>query len=313
MDQQDKAHTLGTRILGASFNRLEQKDADRFLAGIAFTNLKRFKIMALLALILFTLLWVWDIVLFINGKWEQSVGYQIVALTHSFLILFIGVIYLICCRRSVETQNDISSWHKSIMIFSMAVVLLSTVWLTLGDVLTNGSVAAYLGMIFAYASIFILPPATSLILFGSNMVVLVTLLVTVYLQTGKPVDIQIINIVAFTLVACILSRIFFQHHLRDFLNLGLIHRQTFEIEQQVQDKEKLIQELEHTLAQVKTLSGLLPICASCKKIRDDQGYWNRIESYIERHSEAAFSHGLCPDCSDKLYGDEDWYTDQRRK
>lgn len=57
------------------------------------------------------------------------------------------------------------------------------------------------------------------------------------------------------------------------------------------------------------LSGMLPICASCKKIRDDKGYWNRIETYIEKHSGAVFSHGICPDCLEKLYGTESWYAE----
>jgi DNA-binding response OmpR family regulator len=58
-----------------------------------------------------------------------------------------------------------------------------------------------------------------------------------------------------------------------------------------------VRELEAALAKVKTLSGLLPICASCKKIRDDKGYWTQIESYIRHHSEAEFSHGFCPECA----------------
>jgi len=61
--------------------------------------------------------------------------------------------------------------------------------------------------------------------------------------------------------------------------------------------------LEDALAEVKAQSGLLPICASCKKIRDDSGYWNQIEQYISEHSEATFSHGLCPDCAKRLYPD----------
>jgi AmiR/NasT family two-component response regulator len=60
-------------------------------------------------------------------------------------------------------------------------------------------------------------------------------------------------------------------------------------------------ELEEALSKVKTLRGLLPICASCKKIRDDQGYWQQVEVYVRDHSEAEFSHGLCPDCAKKLY------------
>ncbi len=69
------------------------------------------------------------------------------------------------------------------------------------------------------------------------------------------------------------------------------------------EKEKLIVELQDALTQVKQLSGLLPICASCKKIRDDNGYWTQIESYISKHSEAEFSHGICEECIKKLYSD----------
>jgi hypothetical protein len=70
-----------------------------------------------------------------------------------------------------------------------------------------------------------------------------------------------------------------------------------------EEREKVIRELQEALAQVKALGGLLPICASCKKIRDDKGYWNQLEEYIETHSEAAFSHGICPECAKKLYPD----------
>jgi len=67
------------------------------------------------------------------------------------------------------------------------------------------------------------------------------------------------------------------------------------------EKERLIHELQEALSQVRKLSGMLPICASCKKIRDDKGYWNQIEGYIRDHSEAEFSHGICPECMKKLY------------
>ena len=72
-----------------------------------------------------------------------------------------------------------------------------------------------------------------------------------------------------------------------------------------EEREKLIAELQDALKNVNTLSGLLPICASCKKIRDDKGYWNQIESYISRHSDTEFSHGICPVCAKKLYSDLD--------
>jgi PAS domain S-box-containing protein len=65
------------------------------------------------------------------------------------------------------------------------------------------------------------------------------------------------------------------------------------------ERERLIGELQEAMANVKLLSGMLPICASCKKIRDDKGYWTQIEAYIHEHSQAQFTHGLCPDCLKK--------------
>ena len=67
------------------------------------------------------------------------------------------------------------------------------------------------------------------------------------------------------------------------------------------EKEQVIVELEAALAKVKLLSGFIPICASCKKIRDDTGYWQQVESYIQKHSNAEFSHSICPECSHRLY------------
>jgi PAS domain S-box-containing protein len=69
-----------------------------------------------------------------------------------------------------------------------------------------------------------------------------------------------------------------------------------------QERERIIDELKVALANVKTLRGLIPICASCKKIRDDKGYWSQVEVYVRDRSEAEFSHGICPDCMKKLYG-----------
>ncbi len=78
-------------------------------------------------------------------------------------------------------------------------------------------------------------------------------------------------------------------------------------------REKILKELQEALAEVKTLSGLLPICASCKKIRDDKGYWNQIEGYIKKHSEAEFTHGMCPECEKKLWGDQEWYKKRKNE
>lgn len=73
---------------------------------------------------------------------------------------------------------------------------------------------------------------------------------------------------------------------------------------EVELKEKH-DKLLNAMNEIKTLSGLLPICASCKKIRDDKGYWNQIERYIQQHSDAQFTHGICPDCAKRIYPDID--------
>jgi hypothetical protein len=69
------------------------------------------------------------------------------------------------------------------------------------------------------------------------------------------------------------------------------------------EREQLISQLQEALANVRQLNGMLPICAACKKIRDDQGYWQQIESYIRIHSEVEFTHGLCPDCAEKAFAE----------
>lgn len=68
-----------------------------------------------------------------------------------------------------------------------------------------------------------------------------------------------------------------------------------------QEREHLVEELQAALLHVRTLSGMLPICASCKKIRDDHGYWTQLEAYIQSRTEAEFTHGICPDCIQNLY------------
>ena len=74
----------------------------------------------------------------------------------------------------------------------------------------------------------------------------------------------------------------------------------------------IISRLQEALENIKTLSGFLPICSKCKKIRDDKGYWSQVEEYISDHSEAEFSHSICEECSEKLYGELDWYNKYKK-
>jgi PAS domain S-box-containing protein len=87
----------------------------------------------------------------------------------------------------------------------------------------------------------------------------------------------------------------------NFVGIFGLSRNITERKQAEAEREQLIQELQAALAEVKTLSGLVPICANCKKIRDDKGFWSQVETYVAKHTRAKFSHGICPECIKKLY------------
>ena len=108
--------------------------------------------------------------------------------------------------------------------------------------------------------------------------------------------------------------------LTDALNINreALRRVEAEIEERKRAEEtleKTVNELKTALDEIETLRRIFPICASCKKIRDDQGYWTQLESYFHKHSIAEFSHGICPDCLEKLYpeyaAEEEFDADQR--
>ena len=92
-----------------------------------------------------------------------------------------------------------------------------------------------------------------------------------------------------------LAKPFHVGELRARIEVG---RRMVEMQAALADK---IEELREALDQIKTLRGIVPICAGCKQIRDDRGYWNQVEVYVRDHTEAQFSHGICPDCMKKLY------------
>jgi len=94
-----------------------------------------------------------------------------------------------------------------------------------------------------------------------------------------------------------------------WIGMGNIRNRIKEREAVEKERNGYVEDLQEALEQVKQLGGLLPICAHCKNIRDDKGYWNKIESYIHQHSEAEFSHSICPECAKKFYPDLDIYDD----
>ena len=98
-----------------------------------------------------------------------------------------------------------------------------------------------------------------------------------------------------TVPAGYITKPYEENDLRIAIEVGL-YRAKLEFE-----RESLIKELREAMAKIKTLSGLIPICAWCKKVRDDKGYWQNVEQYVKEHSQADFTHGMCPDCQKKYF------------
>lgn len=152
----------------------------------------------------------------------------------------------------------------------------------------------FTGLLFAFAGIF----STAGLGFNHSSIALLVNLVVFEFAVGYIAPVPLLLLVIYNFF--LLSMLVIVGFIAWFIEV--ISRKNFIVSEQ----------LSESLSQVKKLSGLLPICASCKKVRDDKGYWEQIESYISTHSEVAFSHGMCPVCIDEMYGEDEWYR-QRKK
>lgn len=113
-------------------------------------------------------------------------------------------------------------------------------------------------------------------------------------------------------LSCLITATPYQNVNREFLGIVENFKDITDRKKAEEEREKLIQKLQKAIDEIKTLSGIIPICSSCKKIRDDKGYWKQVEVYIEEHSKAQFSHAMCKECCEKLYGGQDWYEEGKK-
>ncbi|HWR57442.1 MAG TPA: PAS domain-containing protein [Thermodesulfovibrionales bacterium] len=95
--------------------------------------------------------------------------------------------------------------------------------------------------------------------------------------------------------------------------VNIVSKEITSLKKMEAERESLILELREALAKIKTLKGLIPVCAWCKKVRDDKGYWNEIETYVKNHSDADFTHGICPECLKVLEDKEGRLTGEQNK
>ncbi|MEN8154594.1 MAG: hypothetical protein ABFR75_11295 [Acidobacteriota bacterium] len=169
---------------------------------------------------------------------------------------------------------------------SYFMLLLSFTFMAAGDFFISGSIIVFFGTIFTFSVLTLLTNFYSIFLYFVNSSLLFFFIGFISIKKEILLT-QRINLISFTILAWIVSRYLFSMKVREYQNS--------------KERDNLIFELKEALENVKTLSGLLPICSNCKKIRDDKGYWNHLETYIHEHSDAAFSHSICPECEKSIY------------
>jgi PAS domain S-box-containing protein len=125
------------------------------------------------------------------------------------------------------------------------------------------------------------------------------------MKTGEPVLNEVVEIEAFDgeRKIILVSSTLIKDELGHVRGAMFINQDITEESRHEREREALLHRLEEALASNKILKGMLPICASCKRIRNDQGYWNGIEEYLRTHSDVLFSHGICPECAMRLYSE----------
>jgi len=206
-------------------------------------------------------------------------------------------------------------------------LILFTIWLSYRKIHArtfdlNSTLVGLAGLVFIIIS-FAMRPYNDYVFFFSNMWFVIAIF-AIYTVIPLPLHLQVLLALFLTvgiIAVCLFIKIplwsqlelamFFSTYL--FINvygifmsirLNRSRRDQFVL---LENERKSKTELEEAIAEIKVLQGIIPICSACKKIRDDEGFWNQVEEYIESHSEAKFSHGLCQACMDELYGHEEWY------
>jgi hypothetical protein len=187
-------------------------------------------------------------------------------------------------------------WH----IFSLAFLMTTFLYFTYYSPNVNIRIIIFCCIIVAYCI---------------RCIIVVYMRIPLILPSSNPLLIFALSLAAFWYTVRFFFTLFLEHKISDFMAAGAMHGLMIIVTLTAYILIALsliimtLQRVEHDFLmaqnEIKTLKGFLPICSSCKRIRDDKGYWNQIEAYISDHSEAEFSHGICPDCMKKLYPEFD--------
>ena len=264
-------------------------EREKFLKEIYFQNILRLRIFSFFVIILSIPLLFFDINR-ISTNVSGNIGPSIVFYSRiAVLLLSISVFFFLSIKK-INSHTEIRQFHRMFVRITYVLLILFMTFMAVGDELISGSIIVFFGTIFTLSIVSLLFNIFSFFLYFANLALLYITINLVDLEPGVVIN-QRINLIAFIFLSWVISRYLFYSKIREYISL--------------KEREKLIRELKDAVKDVKLLSGLLPICSNCKMIRDDKGYWNQLESYIKEHSDAAFSHSICPGCHEKLYSKSD--------
>jgi len=246
------------------------------------------KLFIYLLILMYIVLIILDIFNISKNK-NPNIGNDIAFYSH-LGTLFIQLVFLILSNiKEPQNTSNVNIFHKLIVNVSIYLTFITATFTSVGDNIIATSINLYIGAIFILALFVVVNNLFSIFIYLSNMLILLYFINISPLLNLTPEVIynQDVSIVTFTLIAWLFSRYLFYSRVDSYLKR--------------QEREVMISDLQEALENVNTLGGLLPICSSCKQIRDDKGYWNKIETYVSKHSDAEFTHSLCPSCAKKLY------------
>ena len=202
-----------------------------FLREIALANYSRTRLLSLVLLFIFGALLLLDIVYLIDGKWAVSPGYKLLYFGHCAILGLLFLAILIHRLKPAHDPAEVTSFHRIFVGLMIFLFMLNLIFISLGDVLATGSVVAYLGTIFAVAAIFVLTNLYCLALYLFSMLTMVQALFLIAERFGLAMQIEIVNVVSFSIVAAVLSRVMFFYKLNDFKNRQLIECQRHNLEE----------------------------------------------------------------------------------
>jgi len=206
------------------------KDFQYFLDEVTFINWFRVKIFGSVAVFLFIALVFVDIVNLNHENRDVSIGYSILFFSHISISLFLSVTIGFIWFKKIQTIKQISRYHNKLLIIILFFCMGNIVAIATGDVLINGTVAAYIGAIFFVAAMYIMTNVLCFMLFGLNFFFMIYMLDWVEKTNGMDLTIQNINILTFTVFAILLSRMIYYTHGRDYKNRSIIKSQKKELE-----------------------------------------------------------------------------------